>query len=37
MSFGEKLELYDLLELDAIGEEDRECDLDSTTQDVLGT
>lgn len=39
MSVDEELELYDLLELDAVGEEDRECadiDLDGTTQDVLG-
>lgn len=39
MSFDEELELYDLLELDAEGEEDRECadiDLDGTTQDILG-
>jgi hypothetical protein len=39
MSFDEELELYDLLELDAAGEEDRECadiDLDGTTQDILG-
>lgn len=39
MSFNEELELYDLLELDAVGEEDQECgdiDLDGTTQDILG-
>ena len=39
MSFEEELELYDLLELDAIGEEDQECadiDLDGTMQDILG-
>jgi hypothetical protein len=39
MSFDEELELYDLLELDAQGEEDRECDdidLDGTIQDILG-
>ena len=39
MSFDEELELYDLLELDAQGEEDQECDdidLDGTTQDILG-
>jgi hypothetical protein len=39
MSFDEELELYDLLELDAEGEEDQECndiDLDGTTQDILG-
>ena len=39
MSFEEELELYNLLELDAEGEEDRECadtiDLDGTTQDIL--
>lgn len=34
MSFYEELELFDLLELDAIGEDDWECgdiDLDDTT------
>lgn len=39
MSFNDELELYDLLELDANGEEDPECadiDLDGTTQDILG-
>jgi hypothetical protein len=39
MSFDEELELYDLLELDAVGEEDPETadiDLDGTTQDILG-
>ena len=39
MSFEEELELYDLLELDALGEEDQEhadIDLDGTMQDILG-
>ena len=41
MSFDEELELYDLLELDAEGEEDRERDdidllVDGTTHDILG-
>ena len=34
-----QLELYDLLQLDALGEEDQEradIDLDSTMQDILG-
>jgi hypothetical protein len=39
MSFEEEIELYDLLELDAMGEEDQEradIDLDGTMQNILG-